>query len=109
MSRADRIQRINWKVTKTEAEIIDRIADRAWCIAAKRGIGTPELKREIEMDVTACHANGCPLRLSELLVADDFNFVHDVFGINRHIDRQTAQLTHCFSPRYSVPSSKEAA
>lgn len=54
------------------------------------------------MDITACHANGNPLRLAELLKADDGNFGHDVFGIRRFIDRTTGRLMGHFRPRYSV-------
>jgi hypothetical protein len=55
-----------------------------------------------EMDLTACHANGNPLRLRELLKADDFNFAHDVLGIHQHIDHETGELRDCFLPRYSA-------
>ncbi len=54
------------------------------------------------MDITAVHANGCPLRLRDLLLADDFNFAHDVFGIRRHLDRTTGQLGGHFLPRFSA-------
>ena len=53
------------------------------------------------MDVTACHANGCPLRLDELLQGALADFAHDVLGIRRYIDRSTGQLTECFLPRYT--------
>lgn len=53
------------------------------------------------MDITAVHANGNPLKLAELLATDDFNFTHDVFGITRHIDRETGKLGGCFVPRFS--------
>ena len=58
---------------------------------------------DCDMDITACHANGNPLRLAELLSADDFNFCHDVLGIRRHINRETGQLENCFVPRFSCP------
>ena len=63
-------------------------------------------KTTFVMDLTACHANGNPLRLAELLAADDGNFAHDIFGINRHLNRQTGELMDCFSPRYSRPEGK---
>jgi len=53
------------------------------------------------MDIDACHCNGNPLKLQELLEADDFNFGHDVFGIRANIDRTTGKLQNCFVPRYS--------
>ena len=56
---------------------------------------------DCNMDLVACHANGNPLRLQALLDADDFNFAHDIFGIRRHLNRQTGELMNCFSPRFS--------
>lgn len=53
------------------------------------------------MDVTACHLNGCPLKLRELLKAEDFNFMHDIAGISAHIDRKTGKLLNHFIPRYA--------
>ena len=52
--------------------------------------------------LAATHANGNPLRLHDLLNADDLNFAHDVWGIRSKIDRTTGKLTDHFSPRYSA-------
>ncbi len=57
---------------------------------------------ELSMDLTACHANGCPLDLDGLLTADKSDFLHDVLGIMARIDRSTGQLTECFLPRYAA-------
>ncbi len=46
-----------------------------------------------------------PLRLADLLAADDFNFAHDVFGIMRHIDRRTGRLDNHFVPRFCSESA----
>jgi hypothetical protein len=56
----------------------------------------------VALDLTACHCNGTPLNLERLLNADSFNFVHDVVGINRHLDRDTGKLTGFFLPRSSA-------
>jgi hypothetical protein len=42
-----------------------------------------------------------PLKLNALLFADDFNFVHDVWGIMRHIDYSTGKMKDCFLPRFA--------
>lgn len=55
----------------------------------------------VQMDIIAVHTCGCPLKLSELLKADDFNFEHDVFGICSNIDRLTGELKNFFLPRYA--------
>jgi hypothetical protein len=85
---------VNFKVTKQEAAIIHMIAK----VAARR-FNLDCL--EIEMDITACHANGNPLELRKLFGANDFEFAHDVLGIHKHIDHETGQLRECFLPRYS--------
>ena len=54
---------------------------------------------ELHMDLTACHANGCPMDWAKLLGADDFTFAHDVGGIQRHINRTNGKLENCFLPR----------
>ena len=90
---------INWTVTKEEAVLQSEIANRAVEMASKARFKYKKL--DALMDIAACHGNGNPLRLQELLVADDFNFAHDVFGIRNCIDRNTGKLNGTFSPRYS--------
>lgn len=60
------------------------------------------------MDLTAADGvNGNdPLDWERLLAADDFNFLHDIGGISRHINRDTGELMNCFLPRFRA---KEAA
>ena len=89
---------ISFKTTATEQEMISSIAERAIRAARKVSIEYPFV--DAMMDITAVHANGMPLRLAELLEADDFDFNHDIFGIRRHLDRQTGTLRDCFVPRH---------
>jgi hypothetical protein len=92
---------ISFKVSKQDSALIDQIVERALLLARRAG---EELDRlELHMDITAAHANGSALRLSEMLAADDFNFAHDVFGIRRHIDRKTGKLADFFVPRFARP------
>lgn len=86
--------KINWKTSKIERELIEKIAIRA---LGELGLDISTIK----MDVTACHKNGCHLDLESLLNAPRYDFVHDICGINRHIDRETGKLQHCFLPRLS--------
>lgn len=85
---------ISFETTAEESEIIARIAVRA-------GGHIPRPVIEINMDVTATHCNGCPLRLQQLLDADDFNFLHDIVGIQIHLNRVTGKLENCFLPRFA--------
>lgn len=53
----------------------------------------------LSMDLIAAHANGCPMDWQKLLDAPNFDFWHDINGIQRHINRDTGQLEDCFLPR----------
>lgn len=69
------------KLTKTDYELIDKIVDRA------QSLGLYEDNRitaHIDVANATKHFN---MRLEEWLNADDFNFVHDIVGIYRAIDR----------------------
>jgi len=86
---------VNFSTTREETDTIIKIVQRAIKMA-------PEIDRStVLMDITAVHANGCPLKLDELLTAGDGDFAHDVFGIMRHIDRHTGKLEDLFLPRYA--------
>lgn len=90
----------SFNVSRAEREIILKIADRA--APMFRDAKVKQTKLDTIMDLSACVANGNPLRLEELLKADDFNFAHDVFGIYRHINRDTGKLENCFLPRFTA-------
>lgn len=61
---------------------------------------------DFEMDLVACHSNGCPLDFNALLFFSDFDRMHDITGIRHNIDRTTGKLENCFVPRCA---RKEAA
>ena len=92
---------INWKTDKTSRRKIIAIAERFLPLYQKLYDEKPPTMDTI-MDIAAAHLNGCPLKLDELLHADDFNFLHDVFGIMNNINRQTGKLENNFLPRYAV-------
>lgn len=83
----------------TDFALISKIVDRAEAFA-KRSKSSLSLDRiSLMMDLDSVHER-TPLRLQELLDADESNFVHDVWGIRRHLNRQTRQLEDCFTPRF---------
>lgn len=53
------------------------------------------------MDLCACIEGGCPLRLEELLQADKMDFLHDIAGIRKNLNRNTYKLENCFYPRFA--------
>lgn len=91
---------ISFRISREESDIIRRLAERARAIDVRVN---PDIQRrnlmEWEMDFIACHANGCPLDLVKLEGFDEANFVHDAFGIARHLNRQSGHLGGCFCPR----------
>lgn len=89
---------INWHVSANEHDLIVAIARKA--LADLKGY--PDDQRTLIMDLTATHANGTPLKLRELLTAEPFDFAHDIYGIRKHINRQTGELEDCFLPRYAA-------
>lgn len=99
---------VSFKCSTEDARIIRWIAKRA--IDKIQGFRAAGIGRtDIEMDVSAVHANGCPLNLTRLLRFDDFNFAHDILGIRRHLNRTTGQLESGFRPRCALPARRRAA
>lgn len=95
---------IKFDVTAAERRAINAILDRVAGICAQAKMPFDRLAHE--MDLCACHANGCPLDFERMLAADDFNLAHDVFGIARHINRDgesptAGQLGGLFQPRFA--------
>ena len=91
---------INWNSTKEESKLISKIVSRYMNKCAELNISAGK-QMNLNMDISATHLNGNPLKLNELLKADDTNFMHDVNGIRQYIDRTTGKLQNCFVPRYS--------
>jgi hypothetical protein len=98
---------ISFDVSRADQRIIAEIAERAEKLGSTHRPPEDRCKvMDYMMDITAVHANGCPLDLIRLLAADDFNFAHDVFGIERHLDRidtspTGGQLLGEFLPRFA--------
>ena len=84
---------ISFSVSSEDEGTIRKIHTRAMNIC-------PTLDRlSLDMDLHAAQANNGPFKIERLLGFDDFNFVHDVAGIIRHINRETGKLGDCFEPR----------
>jgi hypothetical protein len=87
------------RLKREELDIIDEIATRALDLARDANVRIK--KQEIVMDIAACHLVACPLDLYRMLVADAGNFGHDVFGIRKHLNRESLQMMDCFIPRFA--------
>jgi hypothetical protein len=86
--------------------VLDVVVRRAAAAFTAAGYARPAL--EIRMDLVVTHANGNPMDFERLAEADDFNFAHDVFGIYRHLDRETGKLGDCFLPRFTMKKGAAA-
>lgn len=83
-----------------ERELIRQIANRI-CNQ------NPDLdKLTINMDLNACHTNGCELDLEKMLNGSEADLMHDIWGINQNICRETGTLKNCFLPRFHLPNDK---
>ncbi len=88
---------VKFNVTAAETALIDQIAERA--VKEVFPHHPHQDFTAVHMDLCATIAQGCPLDLEKLLAFDAFNFMHDVGGIYRHIDRSSGFLQNCFLPR----------
>lgn len=98
---------INWDISDSEDDLIHEIVERAFDELPsyrQRSDG----RTGAHMDIAATHLNGCRLDLRKLLTSDAATFAHDVLGIHRHLNRQTARLENHFDPRCSLPVTAEA-
>ena len=80
---------------KETIEIIGQIADRAVTIDPSYD------KTTVMMDLLVIYETGVKMRWDELLNAPLFDFMHDINGINQHLNRNTYKLEDCFWPRYA--------
>jgi len=88
------------KLSKRDLELIHKIAERA-----SKLLKLPLLS--VEMDLTAVHSVS-PLRLEDFLNAERIDFAHDVYGIQKNIDRSTGKLKNFFEPRFTdYPENKD--
>ncbi len=93
-------RQVSYRLPLEERDLIAKIAKRA---ARLHGSTDCDFWIDAALDIAATHANGCPLRLRELLAAPAEHLLHDVLGIARHLDRRTGELRDCFLPRFAKP------
>jgi hypothetical protein len=91
---------VEFGATKTEVELILKIAERLRK-RLKRPMGRAWIatRRDLVMDLDACHSNGCPLDFKQLLEFPALDFAHDVTEIQRHLNRGTGKIDGIFKPR----------
>lgn len=90
-------------LTADERTALDTILDRVESLFAAHHV--PFDRIEISMDLLATHSH-LPLDFVRLAAFDDFNLLHDITGINRHMNRRTGRLSPLFLPRCVRPTAK---
>ena len=76
-------------------ETIGKIVNRAVTINPSYN------KTTVMMDLLVLYDTGVEMRWDELLNASVFDFMHDINGINQHLNRRTYKLEDGFWPRYA--------
>ena len=56
----------------------------------------------VMMDLIACHNGACAIDFAAMARGNEIDLAHDVAGIFRHFDRETGELTECFTPRHAT-------
>jgi hypothetical protein len=84
---------VNFTADLDTCMVIEKIVTRAGYNGQSR--------MTLSMDLDAANSNGCPMDFEKLFSFDDFNFWHDIHGIQRNINRTTGKVENCFSPRCS--------
>lgn len=85
--------------TDAQLQTLDKIVCRAMRTGVARVYGTRKVTRDtLNMDISAT-AFHIPMDLDRLLAFEDFDFNHDIVGIQRHINRKTGVLEGHFLPR----------
>ena len=80
-------------------EIIGKLLDKTELL----GITRPEDRGIHYYDIFTCHTSGNALPLRRMIEwGRPSDLAHDIFGINKHLDRETGELLDCFSPRFSA-------
>jgi len=88
------------KTSKKEMELIAKIVDRVINKVREEEVQMPIPRASLMMDLTVVH-HKYSLRLNDMLEGGDFDFFHDIYGIIKHLDRETGELKDCFLPRYA--------
>lgn len=90
---------ISFNITAEENILINAIVNRAIDHPSFKSNSDTQLG--LNMDISAVHCNGCRLRLKDFLEGDDFDFFHDIYGIQKNLNRTTGRLESIFYPRFA--------
>lgn len=89
------------ELSETELKVMDSVCDRAMTLFRDRGVPGIRDKLSLHMDMAAVN-NHQPLDLDQLLNSHNHDFLHDICGIIKNIDRKTGTLDNGFLPRCAI-------
>lgn len=92
---------LNFDATPNEYALFSQIAQRGVAMARERAQQMWDYQ-QCMMDIAACHCNGTPLKLMQLLLSSDMDFAKDFAGICQNIDRSTGKLMNGFVPFFKA-------
>lgn len=95
-------RRIGDFTTDEEFALAAKIAGRAAALYSTRS-DVRRSRTDILMSIVAVHERCMPLRFADwLAVENNPRFVHDIIGIDQHLDRASLQLSATFCPRFAA-------
>jgi len=88
------------ELSPRETRLIERIKDRGYEITVSLSIPTYQ-KRWIALDVMMVHHEICPLDLNRFADACNYEFLHDLLGIRKHLNRFRKTFKNEFEPNFT--------
>lgn len=93
---------INFSCTTEDRVLIGKIITRYASMVPAKTFD----KISLEMDLVACNNNACKLDFEAMLNGQEFDFMHDIVGLRRHLNRLTGELEDCFLPRFAFGENR---
>lgn len=99
MHKQQRNYTIDWSaLSNEELNLLNEITQRAVLVARENKVPLSPLHTLTSLGTTQIHH---PLRLRDLLAADEDELMHEVLGIVQNLDPDTGRLEGLFSPRFT--------
>jgi hypothetical protein len=99
-NKPDEKGNINFSCSIEDKRLIGQILAKGIAMAKEYNVEIDHVL--VSMDITACHCNGCPLKLYQFLLSSPMDFAHDFCRIGLNIDRKTGKLMNGWRPLFAV-------
>jgi hypothetical protein len=88
--------RFDFSTDNLDNDHLNLVVDRA----IRQQLNQHPDKISLKMDLIATNNHVIKLDFRGLFEADDFNFTHDICGIQACLNRETGEMERCFLPRF---------